>query len=185
VITAARLYDGKSDTVQKPGRIVVDGDKIVGVGQAAKAPAGAETIDLGDATLVPGLFDVHTHLTFEASEDWKQDELDAFKKSIPEQAIDSVVNARKIIEAGFTTVRDVGSSDLLDIGLRNAIRAGQGGRPAHVRRGQRDLGARRSLRSDRGLPAGCSRSPASRRASPTARIRCAPRSATTSSTAPT
>src|SRR4051812_20609090 len=91
VITAARLYDGKSDTVQQPGRIVVDGDKIVGVGKAAQAPAGAETIDLGDATLMPGLFDVHTHLTFEASEDWKQDELDGFKKSVPEQAIDSVV----------------------------------------------------------------------------------------------
>ncbi len=125
VITAARLYDGKADVLQKPGRVVVDGDKIVGIGPNAKAPAGAETIDLGDATLMPGLFDVHTHLTFEASEDWKQDELDNFKKSIPEQAIIAADNARRTIEAGFTSVRDVGSSELLDIGLRNAIAKGK------------------------------------------------------------
>src|SRR5439155_21420005 len=76
VITAARLYDGKGDALQKPGRVVVDDDKIIGVGAAAKAPADAQVIDLGDVTLMPGLVDAHTHLSHEASEDWKQDELD-------------------------------------------------------------------------------------------------------------
>jgi imidazolonepropionase-like amidohydrolase len=125
VVTAARLYDGKSDTLQRPGRIVVDGDKIIGVGTAAKAPADAEVIDLGDATLMPGLMDAHSHLTFEASEDWKQDELDGFKKSIPEQTVDATTYARRTLEAGFTSVRDLGSSDLIDIGLRNGIAAGK------------------------------------------------------------
>ena len=125
LITAARLYDGKADTLQKPGRIVVDGDKITAIGPTVQAPAGAETIDLGDATLMPGLFDVHTHLSGEASDDWKQDELDGFKKPITEQAIDATVFARRTIEAGFTSVRDVGSGELVDIGLRNAINKGK------------------------------------------------------------
>ncbi|HYE16330.1 MAG TPA: amidohydrolase family protein, partial [Pyrinomonadaceae bacterium] len=88
-------------------------------------PAGAEVIDLGDATLLPGFMDAHTHLSGEATDDWKQDELDALKKSPAEQALDASVYARRTLLAGFTTVRDLGSGDLVDVGLRNAARGGK------------------------------------------------------------
>jgi len=82
-------------------------------------------VDLGDATLLPGLMDAHTHLSFESSLDWKQDQLDLLKKPITEQAIIATEYARRTLMAGFTTVRDVGSSDLIDVGLRNAIDSGK------------------------------------------------------------
>ena len=125
VLRAARLYDGRSDGVVSPGVVVVSDGHIVGAGARVNVPAGATVIDLGDATLLPGLMDAHTHLSFESSLDWKQDQLDALKKPIPEQAIDATEYARRTLLAGFTTVRDVGSSDLIDIGLRNAIDAGK------------------------------------------------------------
>jgi imidazolonepropionase-like amidohydrolase len=68
--------------------------------------------------------DAHTHLTGESSDDWKQDEIDRLQKTIAEQALDSTVNARKTLMAGFTTVRDVGSAHHTDVALRNAIRNG-------------------------------------------------------------
>jgi imidazolonepropionase-like amidohydrolase len=125
VLKAARLFDGNSNAIVKPGLVVVMEGKIVVTGANAAVPAGAEVIDLGDATLLPGFIDAHTHLTDEASDDWKQDTLDGLQKTIAEQALDSTVNARKTLMAGFTTVRDVGSSDHLDVGLRNAIRNGK------------------------------------------------------------
>jgi imidazolonepropionase-like amidohydrolase len=125
VLKAARLFDGKSDALVKPGVVVVTDGKIVAVGANATIPAGAEVIDLGDATLLPGFIDAHTHLTDEASDDWKQDTIDGLQKTIAEKALDSTVNARKTLMGGFTTVRDVGSSDYLDVGLRNAIRNGK------------------------------------------------------------
>ncbi|MGZ6135234.1 MAG: amidohydrolase family protein [Myxococcaceae bacterium] len=125
VVRAARLYDGRSDTVVTPGVIVVSDGRIVGAGTRIDVPAEATVIDLGDATLLPGLMDAHTHLSFESSLDWKQDQLDALKKPIPEQAIDATEYARRTLLAGFTTVRDLGSSDLIDVGLRNAINAGK------------------------------------------------------------
>jgi imidazolonepropionase-like amidohydrolase len=124
VLQAARLFDGKSNTLVTPGVVVVSGGKIVGVGASATIPAGAGVIDLGDATLLPGFIDAHTHLTFPYSDDYKQAELDSLQKTIPERALDSSANARVTLMAGFTTVRDVGSSDYLDVGLRNAIRDG-------------------------------------------------------------
>jgi imidazolonepropionase-like amidohydrolase len=125
VLKAARMFDGKSDAIVSPGLVVVSGGKIVAVGKGAATPADAQVIDLGDATLLPGLMDAHTHLTGEASGDWKQDELDEFKKPIPQVAIEATLNARRTLEAGVTTVRDLGSRDLIDIGLRNAINAGK------------------------------------------------------------
>jgi imidazolonepropionase-like amidohydrolase len=125
VLRAARLYDGKSDAVVTPGVVVVSEGKIVAAGTQAALPAGATIIDLGDATLLPGLMDAHTHLSFESSLDWKQDQLDLLKKPISEQAIDATEYARRTLLAGFTTVRDLGSSDLIDVGLRNAINAGK------------------------------------------------------------
>ena len=124
LLKAARLFDGKSNALVTPGVVVVSGGKIVGVGSNAAIPAGAEVVDLGDATLLPGFIDAHTHLTFPYSDDYKQAELDKLKKTVAEEALDSTVNARVTLMAGFTTVRDVGSADYLDVGLRNAIRDG-------------------------------------------------------------
>jgi imidazolonepropionase-like amidohydrolase len=122
VLKAARMFDGKSNALVKPGLVIVTDGKIAAVGSAASIPADAEVIDLGDATLLPGLIDAHTHLTGMYSEDYKQRELDTLQKTIAEQAIDTTVNAKVTLMAGITTVRDVGSGDFLDVGLRNAIR---------------------------------------------------------------
>jgi imidazolonepropionase-like amidohydrolase len=121
VLKASRMFDGKSDALVKPGLVVVTGDKIAGVGAAASVPAGAEIIDFGDATLLPGFIDAHTHLTSMYSEDYKQSALDDLQKTTAEKALDSSVNARVTLMAGVTTVRDVGSGEYLDAGLRNAI----------------------------------------------------------------
>src|SRR5215471_4020697 len=125
VLKAARLFDGKADATTSPGLMVVRGAKIVSVGTGAPVPADAEVLDLGDATLLPGLMDAHTHLTMEMTDDWKQDELDFFKKPIPQQAIEATSYARRTVDAGFTTVRDVGGDELMDVGLRNAINEGK------------------------------------------------------------
>ena len=121
VLKAARMFDGKSDALVKPGLVVVTDNKIAGVGASAPIPAGAEVIDFGDATLLPGFIDAHTHLTSMYSEDYKQSALDGLQKTTAEKALDSSVNARVTLMAGVTTVRDVGSGEYLDAGLRNAI----------------------------------------------------------------
>jgi imidazolonepropionase-like amidohydrolase len=125
VVKAARLYDGKSDAVSAPGLIVVDGNKLVAVGNQSHPPAGAEVIDLGDVTLLPGLMDAHTHLSGEASDNWNRDELDHFKKEIAQRAIEATDYARRTLLGGFTYVRDLGSDHFIDVGLRNAIDAGK------------------------------------------------------------
>lgn len=124
VLKAARLFDGKGNSLVTPGLVVVTDGKIAGVGAKAAIPASAEVIDLGDATLMPGFIDAHTHLTTMYSDDWKQSILDSLQKTIAERALDASANARVTLMAGFTTVRDVGSADYLDVGLRNAIRDG-------------------------------------------------------------
>lgn len=121
VLKAARMFDGKSDALTKPGLVIVTDGKIASVGATASIPAGAEVIDLGDATLLPGFIDAHTHLTVMFSDDYKQAALDRLQKPISEQALDSSVNARVTLMAGVTSVRDVGSGEYLDAGLRNAI----------------------------------------------------------------
>ena len=125
VLKAARMYDGKGDALVKPGVVVVADGKITAAGPTASVPAGAEVIDLGDATLLPGFIDAHTHLTGMYSDDWKQATLDRLQKTVAEQALDASVNARVTLMAGFTTVRDVGSRDSIDVGLRNAIANGK------------------------------------------------------------
>lgn len=124
VLKAARLFDGKSNSLVKPGVVVVTDGKIAGTGSSASLPTEAEVIDLGDATLLPGFIDAHTHLTMTYSEDYARAALDALRKPIPEMALDASVNARTTLMAGFTTVRDVGSAEYLDAGLRNAINRG-------------------------------------------------------------
>src|SRR5882724_3666017 len=125
VLKAARLFDGKSNALVTPGLVVVTDGKITAVGASAAIPASAEVIDLGDATLLPGFIDAHTHETMMNSNDWKQRELDGLQKTIAEQTLDALANVRVTLMAGFTTVRDVGSHDFIDVGLRNAIRNGK------------------------------------------------------------
>ncbi len=125
VLKAARMFDGKSDGLVKPGVVVVTDGKITAAGANAAVPAGAEVIDLGDATLLPGFIDAHTHITGMYSDDWNQAVLDRLRKPVAEMALDASVNARITLLAGFTTVRDVGSNDYLDVGLRNAIGNGK------------------------------------------------------------
>lgn len=122
VLKAARLFDGKSDKVVQPGIVVISGNKIQSVG--GPAPADATVIDLGDATLLPGFIDAHTHLSMEFNPDYNAARLQQLNRTIAEQAIIATTNARKTLMAGFTTVRDVGSRDFIDVGLRNSINRG-------------------------------------------------------------
>ena len=123
VLKAARLFDGAGDKMAAPGFIVVANGKIQSVG-GGTVPAGATVIDLGDATLLPGFIDAHTHLTDDFHPDYNGSMLLSLQRTIPEKAIRATANARVTLRAGFTTVRDLGSSDFLDVGLRNAINAG-------------------------------------------------------------
>jgi imidazolonepropionase-like amidohydrolase len=122
VLKAARLFDSASGQVTTPGMLVVSNGVIQSVG--GSAPAGATVLDLGDATLLPGFIDAHTHLSYEFNPDYNGDALVSMQRTIPEKAIRATANARKTVMAGFTTVRDVGSEDFIDVGLRNAINAG-------------------------------------------------------------
>jgi len=124
VLRAARLFDGKSDALISPGLLVIADGKIFAVGTTAAIPADAQVIDLGDATLLPGFIDAHTHLSADYHEDWKGALIEGLQKPVAELALDAIPNARVTLMAGFTTVRDVGSGNFVDVGLRNAIRAG-------------------------------------------------------------
>ncbi|HYV66243.1 MAG TPA: amidohydrolase family protein, partial [Myxococcales bacterium] len=121
-VRAARLFDARKGALVEPGLVVVEGERIVQVG--GTAPGGAKTIDLGDATLLPGLMDAHTHLTVESGPSWYRDSLDQILRWPAEQAQYAAEYARRTLEAGFTAVRDLGASDFIDIGLKKAIDAG-------------------------------------------------------------
>src|SRR6266700_1992464 len=129
VLKAARLFDGKSKALMQNGVVIVQGDKIVNVGSNLSVPDGARVIDLGDATLSPGFMDAHTHLTLDYSGDYNQRRLHELDLNVSEQAIRAVGYARTTVEAGFTTVRDVGSRfvssrEFVDVALRNSINKG-------------------------------------------------------------
>ena len=123
-LKAARLFDGRSDSAVSNGVVVVQGDAILASGSGVPVPAGAQVIDLGDATLLPGFIDAHTHLTGEAGDNYVQDFFVGLRRPTTEQVFYGADYARKTLFAGFTTVRDVGSEKDLDVGLRNAIDAG-------------------------------------------------------------
>ena len=125
MLRAARLFDGKSDRLVTPGVVVVSRGKILAAGSAATTPAGAEIIDLGDATLLPGFIDAHTHLTNPYIPDYRQQILNDQQKTVAERTLDATDNLRKTLMAGFTTVRDLGSDDFIDVGLRNAVASGK------------------------------------------------------------
>jgi|KBSMisStaDraftv2_1062788.scaffolds.fasta_scaffold130328_2 imidazolonepropionase-like amidohydrolase len=124
VIKAHRLFDGRGDSSIANGVVVVQGGKITAAGAGVAMPAGARVIDLGDVTLLPGFIDAHTHLTMEGSPDWNADMVANLRETVAEKALIAATYARKTLLAGFTTVRNVGSEDYLDVGLRNAINRG-------------------------------------------------------------
>ena len=124
VLKAARLFDGRGDSAVANGVVVIEGTKIRAVGAGLAIPAGATVIDLGDATLLPGFIDAHVHLSQESGENWYKDTVDSMRHPVAEQAIRATEYARKTLMAGFTTVRNVGASDYIDVGLRNSINAG-------------------------------------------------------------
>jgi len=123
-IRAARLFDGTSDAPIANGVVLVEGRRIAAAGARVTVPAGAQVIDLGDATILPGFIDAHTHVTDESSDDWNADMISGLRRTIPESTLRAAEFARRTVMAGFTTVRDVGSGDYIDVGLRNAIASG-------------------------------------------------------------
>ncbi len=129
VLKAERMFDGKSKTLVQHGVVIIQGDKIVDVGSNLAIPSGAQVIDLGDATLAPGFMDAHTHLTLDYSGDYNVRRLHELDLNVSEQAIKATTYARATVEAGFTTVRDlgsrfVGSREFVDVALRNSINKG-------------------------------------------------------------
>src|SRR2546430_1520369 len=117
------LFDSTGTALKDRATLVVRGDRIVSVGSAA-APAGARVVDLGDATILPGFIDAHTHLTLEFQKDYYHFIYNRLMRFPAEQAMYAAMYARRTLEAGFTTVRNVGADDFVDVGLRNAINAG-------------------------------------------------------------
>jgi imidazolonepropionase-like amidohydrolase len=125
VVKAARLYDGRSDRLVAPAVVQIEGDRVTAVGSAV--PSGAEVIDLGDATLLPGLIDSHTHL-FLQGEDPKDGGYDAqlLFQGIALRSARATVAARRALEQGFTTIRDVETegAGYGDIGIKQAVERG-------------------------------------------------------------
>lgn len=127
-LKAARLIDGKTDTAVSNVVVVVESGKITAIGH--EVPPGATVIDLGDATLLPGLIDAHTHLLDEINgADLDRQDVamltEVATQSTAERALRGVRLAREELEAGVTTVRDLGNSGVNgDVALRDAIRRG-------------------------------------------------------------
>lgn len=123
-LRAARLYDGTSNAVVANAVVLVEGDRITAAGAGVAIPKDATVIDLGDATLLPGFIDSHVHLGMEASENWYKDFYEEALRMPPERAHWAALYARRTLEAGFTTVRNLGDHEYVDVGLRNAINGG-------------------------------------------------------------
>lgn len=126
VLRASRLIDGTGKAAISPGVVVITDDKIVAAGSpdSVTIPEGAKTIDLGDSTLLPGFIDCHTHIIGRELGDPGVDVAEV--KDYPGYgAILGVVNARKTLMAGFTTIRNVGASNFEDMALRKAVNDGK------------------------------------------------------------
>jgi imidazolonepropionase-like amidohydrolase len=120
MVRAARMLDVSTGRMVSPASVTVKAGRIESVGGAA--PAGANTVDLGDVTLLPGLIDLHTHLTGDlATADWVAEPVRGTPSS---WALTGAKNARITLLAGFTTVRDVGAVGFSDIALMRAIDQG-------------------------------------------------------------
>ena len=123
VLHAARLLDVKGGRIVKPGEILVQGERIVEVGTSVKHPAGAEVIDLGDRTLLPGLIDAHIHLFLHPG----AEDLQTVQESVPQRTITATLAARDDLMAGFTAERDMGTEGAgsADTAVRDAINEGR------------------------------------------------------------
>jgi imidazolonepropionase-like amidohydrolase len=123
IIHAGHMLDMKTGKMLDNVTVSIEGDKVTGISSGQKSPAesqaGARVINLPNATLLPGLIDVHTHLTFDPNFGYQE-----LGVSIPKEALIGAKNARITLEAGFTTVRNVGASGYTDIALRDAINEG-------------------------------------------------------------
>jgi len=122
VLHAARLLDVENGKIITPGEVLVQGERIVEAGTSVRHPAGAETIDLGDKTLLPGLIDAHIHLFLHPG----AEDLQTVEESVPERTIIAVLAARADLMAGFTAERDMGTEGAgsADTAVRNAIDRG-------------------------------------------------------------
>src|ERR1700674_435922 len=119
VIRAGRLLDVKTGKTLTNQIIVIQGDKIASVGSDTQVPDGALVVDLSNATVLPGLIDAHTHITMTTNFGYSR-----LGISLPREALNGARNARVTLEAGFTTVRNVGARGYSDVALRDAINAG-------------------------------------------------------------
>lgn len=125
-VRASRMLDVKSGSVVPNAVVLIQDDKITAVGPSLKIPAGAEVVDLGNATLLPGLIDCHTHLMARISDEPQGYGLSLLTKSQAFRALEGAADARVTLLAGFTSVRDVESegSGYADVALRDAINQG-------------------------------------------------------------
>ena len=119
-IRAGRLIDGLGGAPATDVVILVENDRITAVGKGLPIPPGAQVIDLRRSTVLPGFIDAHTHVTSQP-ENYMED---LFRKSPVDVAVAAHVFARRTLEAGFTTIRDVGAGEFIDVALRNAINHG-------------------------------------------------------------
>jgi imidazolonepropionase-like amidohydrolase len=123
IVKAARLFDARAGRLISQQAVLIQGERIEKVGPAKEiaVPPGATVIDLGDTTLLPGLIDCHVHLTG----DPEHAGLKGLSISVPREALTGAKNARLTLQAGFTTVRNVGASGYSDVALRDAVDAGE------------------------------------------------------------
>ncbi len=122
VLHAARMLDVAGAKIVTPGEVLVEGDRIVAAGAHVDRPAGAEVIDLGDTTLMPGLIDAHVHLFLHPGEE----DLQTVQESVPERTLIAAGAAKADLMAGFTAERDMGTegAGAADSAVRNAINKG-------------------------------------------------------------
>jgi len=121
IIKAGKLIDVETGTVLLNQMILVRNDSIIQVANKINIPKDATIIDLSKSTVLPGLIDCHTHITSQPGGDYYAD---IFRKTPVDVAITAHIYAKRTLEAGFTSVRDLGSAGLVDIALRNAINNG-------------------------------------------------------------
>ena len=121
VVHAGRLIDGTSTTVRDRVSILIAGDRILDVEAGFAKPAGAQVIDLSRATVLPGLIDSHTHITSELGPNAI---VEAVTRGAVDAAIRSTVYARRTLDAGFTTIRNLGADGGADVALKRAINEG-------------------------------------------------------------
>ena len=122
ILHAARLLDIETGRILTPGEVLITGENIVAAGSSVAHPAGAETIDLGDTTLMPGLIDAHTHLFLHPG----AEDLQTVQEGVPERVISATLAAKADLMAGFTAERDMGTEGAgsADTAVREAIDKG-------------------------------------------------------------